>query len=252
MKKIWVLTLFPDYFKPLKELGVIGQTLQGDRGRGIELETVQISHFSPRSFKGVDAAPYGGGPGMVMRPDVLKEAILKGVVESGNYGQSWRERLHVVYTGPRGKVWNNISCKNFAKSYLVPESEKDLVFICGRYEGIDERFLDLYVNEVISLGDFILSGGELPVMTIIDSALRFAKGSLGNIDSATQDSFEDDLLEHPQYTRPNIFDNIKVPDVLTSGHHTKIEEYQINEKIRITKALRPDLYKKYINGHEEK
>jgi tRNA (guanine37-N1)-methyltransferase len=251
MKKIWVLTLFPNYFAPFKELGVIGQTLQGDRGDSIELNTIQLSEYSPRSFKGVDSAPYGGGPGMVMRADVLKAALLEGVVNAGNYGDSWRENLHVVYTGPRGNMWNNKNCKTFANKFLKEDTTKDIVFICGRYEGIDERFIDLYVNEVISLGDFVLSGGELAVMTIIDSALRFRKGSLGNKNSASEDSFENHLLEHPQYTRPSEFDDVKVPDILMSGHHLNIEKYQKDEKIRITKSLRPDLYKKYKSGQEE-
>jgi len=251
MKKIWVITLFPNYFAPLKELGVIGQTLQGDRGEGLELKTVQLSEFSPRSFKGVDSAPYGGGPGMVLRPDVLKAALIDGVVDQGLYGENWREKLHIVYTGPRGNSWTNTSCKKFAQNYLNVGTKKDLVFICGRYEGVDERFLDLYVDEVISLGDFVLSGGELAVMTIIDSAMRFINGSLGNNDSAVEDSFEGNLLEHPQYTRPGVFDDVKVPEVLTSGHHINIEKYQKNEKIRITKALRPDLYEKYISNQEE-
>lgn len=245
MNKIWVLTLFPQYFDPLIETGVIGQTLKGDRGISFELNTVLLSDHSPKSFKGVDAAPYGGGPGMVMRADVLKDALLDGVVAVGEYGKDWKDKLHVVYTGPRGEVWNNVGCRDFADSFWVKEDSKDVVFICGRYEGVDERFLENYVDQVVSLGDFVLSGGELAVMIIIDSALRFSSGVLGNKDSALQDSFEDDLLEHPQYTRPAIFDDKIVPSVLTSGHHKKINEYQLDEKIRITKLCRPDLYEKY-------
>ena len=245
MKKIWILTLFPQYFSPLVETGVIGQTLKGDRGITFDLRTVLLSDHSPKSFKGVDAAPYGGGPGMVMRADVLKDALINGVVEAGGYGEEWRDKLHVVYTGPRGQVWNNVVCREFAESFWVNEDSKDVVFICGRYEGIDERFLEGYVDQVVSLGDFVLSGGELAVMLMIDSALRFSAGVLGNKESAIQDSFEDDLLEHPQYTRPAVFDGKEVPSVLTSGHHKKINEYQLNEKLRITKECRPDLFKKY-------
>lgn len=173
--------------------------------------------------------------------------MIDGVVSQGNYGDNFKEKLHVVYTGPRGNVWTNSYCKHFAEKSWG-ESSKDLVFICGRYEGIDERFLEGYVDETISIGDFILTGGELAVMTILDSAVRFTRESLGNIDSAKLDSFNDGLLEHPQYTRPNEFDGIFPPNVLTSGHHSKISKYQFDEKIRITKKYRPDLYKKYLEN----
>ena len=164
---------------------------------------------------------------MVMRADVLKEALMKGIVEEGNYGEDFKNKLHVVFPGPRGKTWDNSYCKDFAKRFST-EGSKDLVFICGRYEGIDERFLNLYVDEQISLGDFILTGGEIPTMAIIDSALRFFSGVLGNKESSEQESFQSNSLEHPQYTRPEIVEGMKVPEVLLSGHHKNIAEWKKN------------------------
>lgn len=240
MKKIWIVTLFPEYFSPLINFGITGSALRGERGQKIEVHTVQLRNFTPKDYKGVDDSPYGGGAGMVMRADVLKAALMEGIVRPGNYGDDWKEKLHVVFPGPRGKTWNNDYCKEFAARFSN-ESAKDLVFICGRYEGIDERFLNLYVNEQISIGDYILTGGEIPTMAIIDSALRFFSGVLGNKDSATQESFQSNLLEHPQYTRPKVFDGVDVPDILMSGHHTNIAKYQREEAIRITKLHRPDL-----------
>lgn len=243
MKKIWIITLFPNYFDSLINFGITGSALRGERGGKIEIKTVQLRNYTPKDYKGVDDSPYGGGAGMVMRADVLKEALLKGVVEDGGYGEAWKEKIHVVFPGPRGKTWDNSYCKDFSMRFSS-ESAKDLVFICGRYEGIDERFLNLYVDEQISLGDFILTGGEIPTMAIIDSALRFFTGVLGNKESYSKESFQENLLEHPQYTRPKVFDGVEVPEVLLSGHHQNIEKYQKEESLRITKIHRPDLLKK--------
>ncbi|MFA6239249.1 MAG: tRNA (guanosine(37)-N1)-methyltransferase TrmD [Bacteriovorax sp.] len=242
MKKIWIITLFPNYFDPLINFGITGSALRGERGAGIEIRTVQLRNYTPKDYKGVDDAPYGGGAGMVMRADVLKEALMSGVVKDGNYGEDFRSKLHIVFPGPRGQTWNNSYCKEFA-SRFSQESSKDLVFICGRYEGIDERFLELYVDEQISIGDYILTGGEIPTMTIIDSSLRFFSGVLGNKNSSSQESFQENNLEHPQYTRPKNFEGVEVPEILLSGHHLNIEKYQKEESLRLTKLHRPDLLK---------
>lgn len=243
MKKIWIITLFPNYFDSLINFGITGSALRGERGSSLEIKTIQLRNYTPKDYKGVDDAPYGGGAGMVMRADVLKEAFMKGIVEDGGYGDNFKEKLHVVFPGPRGKTWDNSYCKDFAARFSA-EGSKDLVFICGRYEGIDERFLNLYVDEQISLGDFILTGGEIPTMAIIDSALRFFTGVLGNKESSQQESFQANMLEHPQYTRPKVFDGVEVPEILTSGHHQNIAKYQKEESLRITKIHRPDLLEK--------
>ncbi len=232
--KIWVITLFPEMFDGFCQSGVIGQTLQGLRATQedatIELVPVQLRDHSPKNFKGVDDSPYGGGAGMVIRADVLLHALINGVVAPGNYGDDYREKLHIIFPSPHGKTWEHNYCRDFASRHYNVDSKqrKDLVFICGRYEGIDQRFIDLYVDEMISLGDFILTGGELAVMAILDSSLRFHSGVLGNKESAESESFagEEKLLEYPQYTRPREFERQLVPDVLTSGNHREIEKWR--------------------------
>jgi tRNA (guanine37-N1)-methyltransferase len=240
LRKIWILTLFPEYFKPLLECGISGSAFRGERSENLKFEVqfVNIRDFSTTKYKSVDDSPFGGGPGMVMRADILRDALVKGVVEKGGY-QNLSD-LTVIYTSPRGKVWNNKVAREFGTKTMT---EKDIVFICGRYEGIDERFLQKYVNEFYSLGDFVLTGGELAVMTMMDSAVRFVPGILGNKLSSEYDSFEDGLIEYPQYTKPQEFEGMGVPEVLLSGHHKNIEKWQLEQKKEMTKKLRPDLLK---------
>lgn len=240
VRKIWILTLFPEYFKPLLECGISGSAFRGERSENLkfEVEFVNIRDYSTTKYKSVDDSPFGGGPGMVMRADILRDALVKGVVEKGGYSDL--SQLYVVYTSPRGTVWNNKVAREFGTKTMT---EKDIVFICGRYEGIDERFLQKYVNEFFSLGDFVLTGGELAVMTMMDSAVRFVPGILGNKLSSEYDSFEDGLIEYPQYTKPQEFEGMGVPEVLLSGHHKNIEKWQLEQKKEMTKKLRPDLLK---------
>ncbi len=239
-RRIWILTLFPEYFRPLLDCGIAGQALRGERSESIQMEThlVNIRDYSNTKYKSVDDSPFGGGPGMVMRADILRDALMKGVVEAGGY--SSLEELTVIYTSPRGRVWNNQVAREFGTK-MIPD--KDLVFICGRYEGVDERFLEKYVNQFYSLGDFVLTGGEVAVMAILDSSVRFVPGILGNKLSSEHDSFEDGYIEFPQYTKPQEFEGMLVPEVLLSGHHKNIENWQIAEKKRMTKKWRPDLIK---------
>jgi tRNA (guanine37-N1)-methyltransferase len=241
IKRIWILTLFPEFFEPLLSCGIAGQALRGERSSEefkFEVSFINIRDYSTTKYRSVDDSPYGGGPGMVMRADILKDALMKGVVE--NQGYESLEDLHVIYTSPRGRVWNNQLAREFG-TQVLSSSEKDVVFICGRYEGIDERFLEKYVNAFYSIGDFVLTGGEIAVMTILDSAIRFVPGILGNKLSSEADSFEDGLIEHPQYTKPQVFEGMEVPEVLLNGHHKKIQEWQKEEKIRLTRKHRPDL-----------
>jgi tRNA (guanine37-N1)-methyltransferase len=242
-RRVWILTLFPEYFKPLLECGISGSAFRGERSDHIKFEIifVNIRDYSMTKYKSVDDTPYGGGPGMVMRADILKDALLKGVLDAGSY--VGLDQLRVIYTSPRGRVWNNKVARDFG-SEVLSHPTRDVVFICGRYEGVDERFLEKYVNEYYSLGDFVLTGGELAVMTMLDSAVRFVPGILGNKLSSEYDSFEDGLIEYPQYTKPQEFEGAPVPEILLSGHHKKIEEWQKAEKLRLTKIFRPDLLKK--------
>lgn len=237
--KIWVMTLFPDYFNEFKSSGVIGRLFESDK---IDFETIYLGDYSPKNFKGVDDSPYGGGPGMVMRADVLKEA-LNDIILKGGY-RDIKDELHIIYTAPRGEVFNNEK----AKALNVTFEDKDLVFICGRYEGIDERFIEKYVNQIYSIGDYVLSGGELAVMCLLDATLRFYPESLGNSDSALEDSFEDGLIEGPIYTKPREFDGLNVPSELLSGNHKLIKDYNRKKKIEYTKKYRPDLYEEFIKA----
>lgn len=243
IKKIWILTLFPEYFKPLLECGISGSAFRGERSDSIKFEVqfVNIRDYSTTKYKSVDDSPFGGGPGMVMRADILRDALIKGVQEKGNYSDL--SELHVIYTSPRGKVWNNKVAREFGTE-ILSHPAKDIVFICGRYEGVDERFLQKYVNDYFSLGDYVLTGGELAVMTMLDSAVRFVPGILGNKLSSEYDSFEDGLIEYPQYTKPQDFEGMQVPEVLMSGHHKKIGEWQKEQKLLMTKKFRPDLLEK--------
>lgn len=241
-RKIWILTLFPEFFKPLLECGISGSAFRGERSQHIKFEFhfVNIRDFSKTRYKSVDDSPYGGGPGMVMRADILRDALLDGVLEKGGYINL--DQLRVIYTSPRGKVWNNKVAREFGTE-ILSDPARDIVFICGRYEGVDERFLEKYVNDYYSIGDFVLTGGELAVMTMLDSAVRFVPGILGNKLSSEYDSFEDGLIEYPQYTKPPEFEGAKVPEILMTGHHKKIEEWQKAEKLRLTRIYRPDLIK---------
>ncbi len=242
IKKIWILTLFPEFFEPLLKCGIAGSALRGEREgeTKFEVHCLNIRDFSTTKYKSVDDSPFGGGPGMVMRADILRDALMTGVVEKGGYAS--KSDLRVIYTSPRGVVWDNLVARDFGINVLS-DPQSDIVFICGRYEGIDERFLEKYVDEYYSIGDFVLTGGELAVMVMLDSAVRFVPGILGNKLSSEADSFEDGMIEFPQFTKPREFEGMEVPAVLMEGHHKKIEEWQRLEKIRLTKKHRPDLIK---------
>ncbi len=244
-KRIWILTLFPEFFEPLLKCGIAGQALRGERSDEnfvFSVTCVNIRDYSKTKYKSVDDTPYGGGPGMVIRADILKDALLEGVMNAGGYKDL--SELHVIFPSPRGKVLTNKVARELATGPMSA-ADKDVVFICGRYEGVDERFLEKYVQEYISLGDFVLTGGELAVMSILDATVRFVPGILGNKLSSEADSFEDGLIEFPQYTKPREFDGMNVPDILLEGHHKKIGEWQLSEKIRMTQKYRPDLMDKY-------
>lgn len=242
IKHIWILTLFPEMFKPFLECGIAGSAFRGERSEDFkfQLHLVNIRDYATSKYKSVDDSPYGGGPGMVMRADILKDALIKGVMEAGGYDSL--DQLDVIYTSPRGKVWNNKVARDFGTDILGPNG-KDVVFVSGRYEGIDERFLSCYVTKYYSIGDYVLTGGELAIMTMLDSAIRFVPGILGNKLSSEYDSFEDGLIEFPQYTKPRDFEGLEVPSILLEGHHKKIEEWQHEQKLEMTKKYRPDLLK---------
>lgn len=221
--KFDVLTLFPEMFETLKE-SIIGKALER---KIIEINTINIRDFSKNKHKKVDDTPYGGGAGMVMMPDVVYDSYMS-IPHKGN--------AKVIYLSPKGKVLNQQKVEELSK-------QEHLILLCGHYEGIDQRVLDEIVDEEISIGDYVLTGGELPAMVLIDSVSRYVEGVL-NKESVSEESFTNGLLEYPQYTRPEVFLNKKVPEILLSGHHENIRKWRREQSLEITKQKRPELLKK--------
>ena len=217
--KFDVLTLFPEMFSSLNE-SIIGKAIE--KGL-IEVNLTNIRDFSKNKHKKVDDTPYGGGAGMVIRPDVVYDA----------YSSIKNYDAKVIYLSPQGSLLNQDKVKELSK-------EKHLILICGHYEGIDQRVLDEIVDEEISIGDYVLTGGELPAMVLIDSVSRYIEGVL-NEESVEEESFSNRLLEYPQYTRPEEFRGKKVPEVLISGHHENIKKWRYEKSLEVTKKKRPDL-----------
>jgi tRNA (guanine37-N1)-methyltransferase len=225
-----VITLFPEMFTALSRHGVSGRALN----KGL----YKINLTNPRSFttdihNSVDDRPYGGGPGMLMMYQPLKKAVEK--IRSNISGSSY-----IVYLSPQGKSVTQDKLTQLTKN-------KNLILVCGRYEGIDERFIEAIVDEEISVGDFVVSGGELPAMMLMDGIIRLLPKALGHSLSAKEDSFVDGLLDCPHYTRPAEVDGMKVPDILLQGNHAKINDWRQEKKIKQTRLKRPDLYEIYIS-----
>lgn len=220
-----VLTLFPEMFDSLKA-SIIGRAVNNQI---LELNLVNFRDYSTDKFKHVDDTPYGGGAGMVIKPEPIYDAY-KGIVKELDY------KPKVIYMSPRGKLLNQTMAKELSK-------EKHLILLCGHYEGVDQRIIDEIVDEEISIGDYILTGGELPAMVLIDTISRNIEGVLKD-ESVEDESFSDGLLEYPQYTRPEEFMGRKVPDVLLSGHHANIEKWRKEKSLEITRLRRPDLIEK--------
>ena len=218
-----VLTLFPNMFDILNE-SILGRAQEKNL---ININIVNIRDFSKDKHNKVDDTPYGGGAGMVIRADVVYDC----------YNSVKTDDSKVIYLSPQGKTLNQDKVKELSK-------EKHLILLCGHYEGIDQRVIDEIVDEEISIGDYVLTGGELPAMVLIDSVSRYVEGVLSK-DSIQEESFTDDLLEYPQYTRPEVFLGKKVPEVLLTGHHQNIEKWRKEQSIKITKSKRPDLIEKY-------
>lgn len=229
--KINILTLFPEMFDIFNH-SIIGKAK--DKGI-IEISPINIRDFTLNKHKKVDDYPYGGGAGMVMTPQPLVDSIRHCKKE--NKGK-------VIFLGPRGKTFNQKMAMELSK-------EEELIFICGHYEGIDERVYK-HIDLEISLGDFILTGGEMAAIPVIDSILRLKSGVLGKEESYEDESFSDGLLEYPQYTRPEEFEGEKVPEVLLSGHHENIRKWRRAQSLILTKERRKDLYDKVILSKEDK
>ncbi len=226
--KFNVLTLFPEMFSSLDE-SIIGRSKE--KGL-IDINLINIRDFSKNKHKKVDDTPYGGGAGMVMEPTVVYDAF-KSIKD---------EKTKVIYLSPQGQTLNQQKVQDLAK-------EDSITLLCGHYEGIDQRVIDTIVDEEISIGDYVLTGGELPAMVLIDSVSRYIEGVLKE-ESIKEESFTNGLLEYPQYTRPEMFLDKKVPEVLLSGNHQKIAEWRRNQSIINTYLKRPDLLKE-INLSEK-
>ncbi|GAB6149836.1 tRNA (guanosine(37)-N1)-methyltransferase TrmD [Clostridium novyi] len=229
--KIDILTLFPEMFDIFNH-SIIGRAI--DKGI-LKIQSHNIRDYSTNKHKKVDDYPYGGGAGMVMTPQPIVDSIKD--LKTNNKGK-------VIFLGPRGKTFNQEIAKTLSK-------EKELIFICGHYEGIDERVYK-YIDEEISLGDFVLTGGEMACIPVVDSICRLVPGVLSSSESYMEESFYNGLLEYPQYTRPECFEGENVPKVLLSGHHDNIRKWRRYKSLTITKTRRPDLFKQITLSKEDK
>ncbi|GHT07502.1 tRNA (guanine-N(1)-)-methyltransferase [Endomicrobiia bacterium] len=232
--KIDILTIFPGMFKgPLTE-SLIGKAIEKEI---LKINIIDIRSFSKDKHKKVDDKSFGGGCGMVMKLEPLYDAIKStGVKKKNSTYKNPYTKPYVIYMSPQGRILSDSIVKNLAKF-------KQLVIICGHYEGVDERTMN-YVDEEISIGDYILTGGEIPAMVLIDSTARMLTGVVKEKNSVKNDSFYNNLLDYPHYTRPAVFKGYKIPEVLLSGDHKKISEWRVEESYKRTKERRPDLLKK--------
>ena len=220
-----IFTLYPEYFPGYLNKGLFGKAMSE---KIWNLETVNIRDYTIDKHKTVDDTPYGGGNGMLIKTDVLAKSLDENI----------KGKEKIIYLSPKGKLFNHKYAKELS-------GEKSLNLICGHFEGIDERIIQNRNIEEISIGDYILSGGETAAFVILDAILRFLPGILGNENSTEEESFENGLLEYPQYTKPQIWENKSVPDVLLSGDHAKIKDWRLVQSEDITRRRRPDLWEKY-------
>ena len=224
-----ILTLFPEMFPGPLGFSIIGKALEK---KNWLLELIKLQNFSKKGSKHVDDKPYGGGPGMIIKSEIVHEALKQTIKKIKN-------NYSLVYLTPKGKKLDQKKIKRFVK-------RNNLILVCGKYEGIDQRVIDAWKMEEISMGDYVLSGGEIAAMSLIDSCVRLLPNVLGSAKSLENETFENNLLEYPQYTKPRKWLGKKVPEVLLSGNHRKINEWKKKESIRITKIKRPDLFKKVV------
>lgn len=234
--KINVMTLFPEIFN-----SYIGESMMKKAvdNNILAVNIYNIRDFSENKHKKVDDYPFGGGAGMVMTPQPILSTY-KHIIEENKL-----EKPRVIYLSPKGKTFTQDMAKSLSK-------EDNLIFLCGHYEGIDQRVIDMIVTDELSIGDYVLTGGELPALVMIDSISRLIPGVLNKSASYEDETFEGDLLEYPQYTRPREYEGHKVPDVILSGNHQKIDQWRKEESEKLTKERRPDLWTSYIEKNPVK
>ncbi len=220
-----IFTLYPEYFPGYLNKGLFGKAI---KEKIWNLETVNIRDYSLDKHKTVDDTPYGGGNGMLIKADVLAKSLDDNI----------KKKEKIIYLSPKGRLFDHQYAKELSH-------EKTINFICGHFEGIDERIIQSRDIQEVSIGDFILSGGEVATFVVLDAILRFLPGVLGNSNSSEEESFENGLLEYPQYTKPQIWEDKGVPDVLLSGDHAKIKDWRLSQSEAITRDRRPDLWQKY-------
>ena len=231
------MTLFPDMVSNGLSESITGRAINNNL---ISVNTVNIRNFAGNKYGHVDDYTYGGGAGMLMQAEPVYKAY-QSIIDNNNLAD---KKPRVLYMTPQGTPFNQRMAEELSK-------EEDIILLCGHYEGIDERVLEMIVTDNVSIGDFVLTGGELPAMMIVDAVSRLVPGVLGGEESAVYESFYDGLLEYPQYTRPEVFMGKEVPKVLLSGHHKNIEKWRYEQSLQRTKERRPDLYEKYMIEHEE-
>ena len=224
-----ILTLFPEMFPGPLGFSIIGKALEK---KNWSLKLINLQNFSKKGPKYVDDKPYGGGSGMIIKSEIIHEALKKTIKKIKN-------NYSLIYLTPKGKKLDQKKIKSFA-------IKNNLILVCGKYEGIDQRVIDTWKMEEISMGDYVLSGGEIAAMSLIDSCVRLLPNVLGSAKSLENETFENNLLEYPQYTKPRSWLGVKVPEVLLSGDHEKIKKWKTKESIKITKIKRPDLFKKVV------
>ena len=229
-----IMTLFPDMVSNGLSESITGRAINNT------VNTVNIRNFAGNKYGHVDDYTYGGGAGMLMQAEPVYKAY-QSIIDNNNLAD---KKPRVLYMTPQGTPFNQRMAEELSK-------EEDIILLCGHYEGIDERVLEMIVTDNVSIGDFVLTGGELPAMMIVDAVSRLVPGVLGGEESAVYESFYDGLLEYPQYTRPEVFMGKEVPKVLLSGHHKNIEKWRYEQSLQRTKERRPDLYEKYMIEHEE-
>ena len=235
MIQIAVITPVPDVIDTLIQNSILRKAVENNV---VEFHLVNLRDFGKGNYRQIDDSPYGGGSGMVLMADPLFKAIEHAMSLVGG-----PENVRVIYPSPQGKTWDQRTAEETSQ-------QKKFIVICGHYKGIDERVIEKYVTHEYSLGDFVMTGGEIPAMVMLDSTVRLIPGTLNTLESALTDSFSQDLLDHPHYTQPREIDGMEVPELLLGGHHANIEAWRQEQKEKRTKEKRPDLWEKFEKLNE--